>query len=143
MFTLHSPKLQHYWSLTIRLFNIISRTLVGGGDISPLQRSSQCILRPKPTEQCTSWTVSIALWKKQNRNDIRMLCAVLNKFSCCTATFFPYHKQYEKDEQGLLGNAGGSKDEFINDVILWTNTLMLANKQKLTFIKLVWTLHAV
>ena len=28
MGTLHSPKLQHYWSLTIRLFCIISRTLV-------------------------------------------------------------------------------------------------------------------
>ena len=26
---LHSPKLQHYWSLTIRLFSDINRTLVG------------------------------------------------------------------------------------------------------------------
>ena len=26
----HSPKLQHYWSLTIRLFSVISRTLIGG-----------------------------------------------------------------------------------------------------------------
>ena len=26
---LHSPKLQHYWNLTIRLFSVISRTLVG------------------------------------------------------------------------------------------------------------------
>ena len=26
--TLHSPKLQHYWSLTIRLFIVITRTLV-------------------------------------------------------------------------------------------------------------------
>ena len=29
--TLYSPKLQHYWNLTIRLFSIISRTLVGVG----------------------------------------------------------------------------------------------------------------
>ena len=29
-FTPHSPKFQHYWSITIRLFNIISRTLDGG-----------------------------------------------------------------------------------------------------------------
>ena len=29
--TLHFLKLQHYWSLTIRLFSVISRTLVGGG----------------------------------------------------------------------------------------------------------------
>ena len=28
--TPHSPKLQHYWNLTIRLFSVISRTLVGG-----------------------------------------------------------------------------------------------------------------
>ena len=28
--TPHSLKLQHYWSLTIRLFNVISKTLVGG-----------------------------------------------------------------------------------------------------------------
>ena len=27
--TLHSPKLQHYWSLTIRLFNAMSRTFIG------------------------------------------------------------------------------------------------------------------
>ena len=26
-----SPKLQHYWNLSIRLFSVISRTLVGGG----------------------------------------------------------------------------------------------------------------
>ena len=30
--TPHSQKLQHYWNLTIRLFNVISKTLVGGGD---------------------------------------------------------------------------------------------------------------
>ena len=28
--TPHSPKLQHHWKLTIRLFSVISRTLVGG-----------------------------------------------------------------------------------------------------------------
>ena len=28
--TPHSPKLQHYWNLTIRLFSVISRTLVRG-----------------------------------------------------------------------------------------------------------------
>ena len=48
--TLHSPKFQHYWSLTIRLLSVISRTLVGWGLI-PLQRSSWCILQPQPTGQ--------------------------------------------------------------------------------------------
>ena len=48
--TPHSPKLQHYWNLTIRLFNDISRTLVGGG-LTPLQRSTQCLLQPHLTGQ--------------------------------------------------------------------------------------------
>ena len=38
------PKLQHYWNLTIRLFSVISRTLVEGGGLTPLKRCSQCIL---------------------------------------------------------------------------------------------------
>ena len=29
--TPHSTKLQHHWNLTIRLFTVISKTLVGGG----------------------------------------------------------------------------------------------------------------
>ena len=45
---LHSPKLQHYWNLNIRLFSVISRTLIGGG-LTPLQRSCQCILQPQLT----------------------------------------------------------------------------------------------
>ena len=36
------PNLQHYWSLTIRLFSVISRTLVRGGGLTTLQRWSQC-----------------------------------------------------------------------------------------------------
>ena len=47
--TSHSPKLQHHRSLTIRFFSVISRTLVGGG-LTPLQRWSQCIQQPHPTE---------------------------------------------------------------------------------------------
>ena len=45
----HSPKLQHYRSLTIRLFSIISKTLVREG-LTPLQRCSQCILQPQLTK---------------------------------------------------------------------------------------------
>ena len=51
--TLHSPKLQYYWSLTIRLFRLIFRTFVMAvGVLHPLQRSSRCILQPQPTGQC-------------------------------------------------------------------------------------------
>ena len=39
---------QHCWNLTIRLFSVISRTLVRGG-LTPLQRCSQCILQPQLT----------------------------------------------------------------------------------------------
>ena len=38
---LHSPKLQHYWSLTIRLYSVISRTLVQG--VLPLCRDALSI----------------------------------------------------------------------------------------------------
>ena len=48
--TPHSPKLQYYWNLTIRLFSVISRTLVGGG-LTALQRSSWYILQPQPPGQ--------------------------------------------------------------------------------------------
>ena len=40
--------LQHYWSLSIRLFSVISRTLVGGS-LAPLQKCSLHILYPQPT----------------------------------------------------------------------------------------------
>ena len=43
--TSHFPKLQQYWSLAIRWFNVISRTLVWGGALTPLQRCNLCILQ--------------------------------------------------------------------------------------------------
>ena len=49
--TLHSPKLQRYLNLTVRLFSVISRTLVAGVLQPPMQRSSRCILQSKPTGQ--------------------------------------------------------------------------------------------
>ena len=53
------PKPQHYWDLTIRLFSVISRTLIGGGGgLTPLQRCSQCILQPQPTGQYTELNVN-------------------------------------------------------------------------------------
>ena len=48
--TPHSPKLQHYWNLTIILFSVISGTL-DGECLTPLQRSSWCILHLEPTGQ--------------------------------------------------------------------------------------------
>ena len=45
----HSPKFQYYWSLTIRLFSAISRTLLWMWGITPLKRCSWCILQPQRT----------------------------------------------------------------------------------------------
>ena len=45
----YSPRPYHCWDLTIRLFNVISRTLVWGV-ITPLHRCSQCILSPRQLE---------------------------------------------------------------------------------------------
>ena len=41
----HSQNLQN-WSLIIRLFYVLSRTLVVGEGLTPLQRCSWCILQP-------------------------------------------------------------------------------------------------
>ena len=38
--THHSPKLQYYWNLTIKLFSVISRTLVGGGSYPSAEMQS-------------------------------------------------------------------------------------------------------
>ena len=45
---LHIPQSSRTDTPTIRLFFVISRTLVGGG-LTSLQRCSQCILQPQPT----------------------------------------------------------------------------------------------
>ena len=47
--------LQHYWDLTIRSFNVISRTLIGRGSLIPLQISSWCILQSQPTGWEEDW----------------------------------------------------------------------------------------
>ena len=48
--TLHYPKLQRYWSLTIKLFNVISRILIKWRDLTLLQRCSWYILQPPPAD---------------------------------------------------------------------------------------------
>ena len=50
--TMHSPKPQHYWNLTIRLFSIISRTLI----LAPLQRSSVYSTAPADWARKKTWS---------------------------------------------------------------------------------------
>ena len=38
--TPHSPKLQHYWNLTIRLFGVIFRILIGGRSYLSAEKQS-------------------------------------------------------------------------------------------------------
>ena len=56
---LHIP--QSFWvlSFTISCFNIMSRTFVDGGGLTPLQRCSGCILQSQPTGLCCGWLWSM------------------------------------------------------------------------------------
>ena len=54
--TPHSPKIKHYWNLTIRLLTVITRTLVGGA-------LSLCILQLKPTGRVLFENVGSSLMK--------------------------------------------------------------------------------
>ena len=45
-----------------QVFSIISRTLDGGG-LTPLQKSSWCILQPQPTGQYTELNVKVVLFQ--------------------------------------------------------------------------------
>ena len=59
----HSPKLQHHWNLMIRLISDISRTLICGGVLTPLQKNSRCILQPQPTRKvCVCVCVCVCVW---------------------------------------------------------------------------------
>ena len=53
------PKLQHYWNLTIRLFSVISRTLVeGGGGVLLLCRGAVGVFyAPPPT--AADWAIDL------------------------------------------------------------------------------------
>ena len=73
--TLHSPKLQHNWNLTIRLFSVISVTLVDGG-LSTLQRSSRRILM---TQQHAVWEAQP--WSNQDPERNSYLCYWFIDFS--------------------------------------------------------------
>ena len=65
----YSPKPQHYWDLTIRLFRVILQDTHWGG-LTPLQRCSQCILQLRPTEQCSVFKREeshfVILWINKN-----------------------------------------------------------------------------
>ena len=71
----YSPKPQHYWDLTIRLFSVISGHSLGWEVLPPLQRCSQCILQPQPTGQ---WIFVSKFFESVFGRWCCWLC-----FSCC------------------------------------------------------------
>ena len=55
---LHSPKPQHHWNLTIRLFSVISgHSWVVFSFFTSLQRCNRCILHPQTTGKVKHWTL--------------------------------------------------------------------------------------
>ena len=56
--TPHSPKLQHYWNLTIRLFSVISRTLVGSRSYPSTEMQSVYSTAP------SNWSKTVSIQHK-------------------------------------------------------------------------------
>ena len=80
--TPHAPKLQHCWNLTIRLFSVISRTLVSCWGLTLLQRCSQCILHPQPTGQSTwywTWCPELLVNTNHYANIVILLVFILHR----------------------------------------------------------------
>ena len=94
------PKSPQSPNLTIRWFNVISRTLVGGWVVfTPLQRCSQCILQPQPT-------------------GLYIFCVFVPfLFICC---FLNRSIQVRRTRHA--GHCWRSRDELIRDILLWIPT---------------------
>ena len=101
--TPHFPKLQDHWNLTIRLFSVISRTLIGGC-LTSLQRSSQFILQPQPTGQ--RWRVFMGGGASQ-------LCKEYNMYGHLT----PITKTIQVRRTKHAVYCWRSKDEPMSDVL--------------------------
>ena len=59
----HFPKLLHHWNLTIRLFSVISRTLIVVGVLLLCRDAVGVFLQPKPNGQYTEITVKSVLFQ--------------------------------------------------------------------------------
>ena len=92
--TPHCTKFQHCWNLTIRLFSVITGHSLG--DLTPLQRSSWCILQPQPTGQhlfvrvhkvtsLKSWSLLLHHSRSHLVRLTWMVCEIESKwlYTCC------------------------------------------------------------
>ena len=57
----HSPKLQHYWNLNIRLLSVISRTLVEGGVLHLSREAVSVFYSPSPMGKLASKSSGLLL----------------------------------------------------------------------------------
>ena len=68
--TLHSPKLQHYWKLTIRLLSVISWTRVGGCVLPLCSEAVGIFCSPSPPRSRLGKRQNEETWKSfKGRND--------------------------------------------------------------------------
>ena len=90
----HSPKLQHCWNLTIRLFSVISRTLVWGWVLPLCRKAVGVFYSPSRLGKLFCWVLSIlsliwlvlmALFCAAFRRDS---VSLLNSLFLATSRFF-------------------------------------------------------
>ena len=122
MFSVISRTLVRGWVLplcrgAVSVFYSPSRLgkLVGGG-LTPLQRSSQCILQPQPTGQRLYCVVLIL----HAHVDIYVLCGYTTLYSCMFCI-----------------------KSTISELLMWQNKLVLKNNEKLINTNILFYLHFV
>ena len=76
---------------------------------------------------CTTWMLTKCMEKKLDSKYTRMLQAILNnpggstrQSRSCTATYTPITKTIKIKQTRHAGHGWRSRDELINDVLLWT-----------------------
>ena len=86
--TLHSPKLQHHWNLTIRLFIVISRTLVGGGSYSSAEKQSMNSTAPADWAIWDLWKLKrIPTFYIKNKESYHTCMNIINETSIYKYSF--------------------------------------------------------
>ena len=112
--TPHSQRLQHCWNFTIRLFTVLSRTLMGGSypsaakqsvySSAPADWAKGCLLIGNYTRiLCTFWT------NQRNRKKQKLY------------SYLPLISQTIQIRRAShAGHREKIKDDLINDVLVWT-----------------------
>ena len=122
--SLYSLKLQHYWNPTIKLFSVISRTLVGGGSYPTAGMQS---VRSKVPGHWASVVVSVCLEEARQQlhknvaSNIEHVLAATPHKALTIRPLTSHHENYQRRTRHA-GHCWRSRDELIKDVLLWTPT---------------------